>query len=49
MRSARLGEAQSGIKITRRNINKFRYEDENTHDRKQRGTKEALDESDRGE
>ena len=30
MRSARLGEAQFGIKIARRNINKSRYEDENT-------------------
>ena len=30
MRSARLGEAQFGIKIARRNINKSRYEDDTT-------------------
>ena len=27
MRNARLGEAQAGIKIARRNINNFRYTD----------------------
>ena len=28
MRNARLGEAQAGIKIARRNINNFRYADD---------------------
>ena len=30
MRNARLDEAQAGIKITRRNINNFRYADDTT-------------------
>ena len=30
MRNARLDEAQAGIKIARRNINNFRYEDDTT-------------------
>ena len=30
MRNARLDEAQAGIKIARRNINKFRYADDTT-------------------
>jgi len=30
MRDARLGEAQTGIKIARRNINNLRYADETT-------------------
>ena len=30
MRSARLEEAQAGIKIARRNINKLRYPDDTT-------------------
>ena len=30
MRNARLGEAQAGIKIARRNINNFRYADDTT-------------------
>jgi len=30
MRNARLDEAQAGIKIARRNINNFRYEDDAT-------------------
>ena len=45
MQNARLDEAQAGIKITRRNINNLRYAD--TNGRKQRGTKEPLDESER--
>ena len=47
MRNARLDEAQAGIKVARRNINNLRYAD----DRKWRGTKELLDESEseRGE
>ena len=30
MRNARLGEAQAGIKISRRNINNLRYADDTT-------------------
>ena len=30
MRNARLGEAQAGIKIARRNINNLRYTDDTT-------------------
>ena len=30
MRNARLGEAQAGINITRRNINSLRYADDTT-------------------
>ena len=30
MRNARLGEAQAGIKIARRNINNLRYADDTT-------------------
>ena len=30
MRNARLDEAQTGIKIVRRNINNFRYADDTT-------------------
>ena len=44
MRNARLDEAQAGIKIAGRNINKLRYAD----DRKQR-TEESLDKSQKGE
>ena len=50
MRNAGLEETQAGIKIARRNINNLRYTDDTTLDgRKQRGTKELLDESERGE
>ena len=49
MRNAWLDEAQAGIKIGRRNINNLRYADDTTHGKKQRRTKEALDESERGE
>ena len=31
MRNAGLNEAQAGIKIARRNINKFRYADDTNH------------------
>ena len=50
MRHARLDEAQAGIKIAGRNINSFRYADDTTlmADREE-GTKEPLDESERGE
>ena len=44
-RNAGPEEAQAGIKIARRNINNLRYSD----DRKQRRTKEPLDENERGE
>ena len=41
---------QAGIKIARRNINNLRYADDTTLiGRKQRRTKEPLDESERGE
>ena len=46
MWNAGLDEAQAGIKIARRNMNNLRYY---TYDRKWRGTKESLDESERGE
>ena len=46
MRNARLDEAQAGIKIAGRNINNFRYADDT---RKQRGTKEPLDKTERGD
>ena len=49
MRNARLDEAQAGIKTARRNINNLRYADNTTICRKQRGTKQPLDESERGE
>ena len=45
MRNAGLDEAQAGIKIAGRNINNLRY----AYGRKQRRTKEPLDESERGE
>ena len=48
MRNARLDEAQAGIKITRRNINKLRYTEDTTL-MTQRGTKKPLDESESGE
>ena len=49
MQNAGLDEAQAGIKIARRNINDLRYADDTTLMRKQRRTKESLDESERGE
>ena len=50
MWTARLDEAQAGIKITRRNINNLRYADDTTLiGEKWRRTKEPLDESERGE
>ena len=58
MQNARLDEAQTGIKIVRKDINNLRYADDTTlkaeskeehlHGRKQR-TKEPLDERERGE
>ena len=50
MRNAGLDEAQAGIKIAGRNINNLRYADDTKpYGRKQRRTKEPLDESERGE
>ena len=50
MRNAGLEEAQAGIKIARRNINNLRYADDTTlMAESEEGTKEPLDESERGE
>ena len=50
MRNAGLDEAQAGVKIARRNINNLRYADDITlMGRKQRRTKEPLEEIARGE
>ena len=50
MRNAGLEEAQTGIKIARRNINNLRYADDTTlMAEKQRGTEESLEEGERGE
>ena len=50
MRNAGLDEAQAGIKIAGRNINNLRYADDTTlNGRKQRGTKEPLNEVKREE
>ena len=51
MRNAALEEEQAGIKITGRNIKNLRYADDTTlmAGRKQRGTKESLDEGEKGE
>ena len=49
MRNAGLDEAQAGIKIAGRNINNLRYADDTILCRKQRRTKEPLDESEREE
>ena len=48
MGNAGLDESHAGIKIVRRNINNLRYAD-NGSLRAERGTKEPLDESERGE
>ena len=50
MRNAGLDEAQGGIKIARRNINKLRYADDTTlMAESEEELKEPLDESERGE
>ena len=50
MQNAGLDEAQAGIKTAGRNINNLRYADDTTlNGRNQRGTKEPLDETERGE
>ena len=48
MQNARLDEAQAGIKIAERNINNLRYVHDTTL-MAERGIKEAVDESERGE
>ena len=48
MRNAGLDEAQAGIKISRRNINHLRYEDETIPMADREQLKEPLDESERG-
>ena len=48
MQNAKLGEAQAGIKIARRNINNLGYVDD-TAPMAERGTKEPLDECEREE
>ena len=48
MQNARLNDTQAGIRIPWRNINNIRCADDTTG-RKLRGTKEPLDESERGE
>ena len=49
IQNAGLDESQAGIKITGKNINNLRYAIDTTLGRKQRGPKEPLDESERGE
>ena len=49
MRNAGLEETQAGIKIAGRNINNLRYADDITLIVESRGTKEPLDEGERGE
>ena len=48
MKNAGLNESQAGIKITRRNINNLRYADDITLMAENRGTKEPVDEGERG-
>ena len=50
MRNAGMDKAQAGISIARGNINNLRYAGDTTlKRRKQRGTEEPLDESERGD
>ena len=49
MQNVRLDEAQAGIKIARRNTNNLRYTGDTTLITESRGTKEPLDEGQRGE
>ena len=50
LRNAGLDEAQAGIKIAGRNINKFRYADDTTlMAESEEELKKPLDESERGE
>ena len=47
MQNARLDKSQAGIKMARRNTNNLRYENDTTL-MAERGTKEPLDEGERG-
>ena len=49
MQNATLDNSQAGIKIAGRSINNLRPADDTTNGRKQRETKEPLDEDERGE
>ena len=49
MRNTGLDKVQAGIKIGQRNINNFRYADDNHPYGRKRRTKEPLHESERGE
>ena len=49
MKNTGLEETQAGIKNAGRNIDNLRYADDTTLKRKQRRTKEPLDESEREE
>ena len=50
MRNAGLEEAQAGVKIAGRNINKLRHADDSTRLAESKGeTKEPLDKGERGE
>ena len=49
MGNAGLDEAQTGIKISGRNINNLKYADDITLTAEREGTKEPLDESEGGE
>ena len=49
MRNADMNKSQAGIKIARRNINNLRYADDTTLMAESKGTKEPLDEGERGE
>ena len=49
MRNAGLEEAQTGIKIARRNINDIRYADDTTLMAESKEELKSLDENERGE
>ena len=49
MQNTRLAKAQAGMKTAGRNINNLRFADDHPYGRTQRGTKEPLDENERGE
>ena len=49
MRNADMNKSQAGIKIARRNINNLRHADNTTLVAERKGTKEPLDEGERGE
>ena len=50
LQNVRLDVSQTGIKFARGNINNFRYADDTAlMTGKKRGTKESLDEDERGE